>query len=215
MGQTAETREVSTLRPLPPPTIDPSAPVAMRPGRESPRTPWGDALISLAFWLLLVLVGISFAILVLAPKLLRREELTRKFHQGQWELVTLQEQTKALRQVAHALEHDDRFQAELARSQLGAVGHREERFPVPEDLSLSNPLEPPVPQLPIVPVQSWGLFWLERFATDAALRTGLVLFCVTGCLLGFGWLHEGAWHSSRPRPVRAISQWLARRYARG
>ncbi|ODA34653.1 hypothetical protein [Planctopirus hydrillae] len=179
---------------------------------EAPRAL--SILMSFAFWILLALVSLSFATLVLSPKLHRREVLTRQYQQSLWELVILQEQTQSLREIAKALEHDERFQAELARSQLGGIGKNEERYPLPEDLLLAHPLEPPAPQLPVPPAQTWREFWIERFATDQSLRSGLIVFCVIGCLFGFGWLHEGAWHHSRLRPVRKLSQWIALRYTR-
>ncbi len=179
---------------------------------EAPRAL--SILMSFAFWILLALVSLSFATLVLSPKLHRREVLTKQYQQSLWELVILQEQTRSLREIAKALEHDERFQAELARSQLGGIGKNEERYPLPENLLLAYPLEPPAPQLPVPPAQTWREFWIERFATDQTLRSGLIVFCVIGCLFGFGWLHEGAWHHSRLRPVRTLSQWIALRYAR-
>jgi len=149
-----------------------------------------DWTMSLAFWGTLLVAGILFAAVSLAPKLKTLGDLREEYAANQRRLVALERQADELERVAEALEHDPAFAAELAKVEFAAGRPGRERIVVPADLRLGAETAPsPVPSA--TPVRSpLPAFVLEPLATHGGLRMTLLATAATLVLVAFLVLHE-------------------------
>ena len=172
-------------------SIRPTPAVALRPraarcGRGRRGSVLGGVLVLLLFWLALLVAAALYGAVVLAPKLVSTQSLSRHVQQQQLRLLALERKTEQLEQVVNALDHDPEFAAEIARLELSIQRPGEEVLPVEAGLQLS-PMSADLPELPGTPeVERWGQPVLGRIAADSQLRqillgvaAGLVIFAFT------------------------------------
>jgi len=88
-----------------------------------------------AFWASLLVAGGLYGLVSLSPKILIYYELRKVHHDRQWELVSLEDQVKALGETVSAFERDPRLASELTRAEFGVADPQEQRIPVDEELS--------------------------------------------------------------------------------
>lgn len=177
-------------------------------------------LISLAFWLVLLLAAALYASVALAPKLLACVEHRQKWWKNQERLVTLERRVHYLQDVAEALEKDPQFAAEVARIELQATQPGEERLPVDEELALEAVREDSdeFRQVHLLPPYAPLLVQLTE---NAALRRLVLLTAAALCLFAFVFLHESQYGRLK-RAARFVhntatglkkgARWLKRRY---
>ena len=196
-----------------------AAPAVPHSRAEAPPLRFGW-LLSLAFWLVLLLAAALYASVALAPKLLAYVEHRQKWWKNQERLVTLERRVHYLREVAEALEKDPQFAAEVARIELQATAPGEERLPVDEELALEAVREetdefrhvrllPPYAPL------------LVQLTENAALRRLVLIVAAATCLFAFVFLHETQYDRLK-RAARVVhntftgvkkgARWLKRRY---
>jgi amino acid transporter len=101
-------------------------------------------IVTVLFWVSLLIAAASYAVAVLSPKLLGYFELRDRHYANQVKLVQLEQQVQYLGSVGAALRNDPEFHRELARVDLDATRPGEERIEVDPTLSLhSSPIKNP------------------------------------------------------------------------
>lgn len=164
--------------------------VTSQPPSASPVRPLWSGLLSLFFWLCLLIAAALYAGVSLAPKYIAWEAWNRQYQTNQWELVGLEQRMSQLEQVVAALKDDPQFSAELARIEFDALVPGEEVIPVSDGLTYR----------PAAPVETAGTPathstppwkpWISAFASDAELRTRALTVAAALVLLGFTFLHD-------------------------
>jgi len=158
-----------------------------------PKYAW---VISLAFWLSLLLSASCFAAVALAPKLLDAVTTDAEYQQNQTLLVALEQQVSYLERVRDALENDREFAAELARVDFDVARAGDERIAV--DPAMSLDAAPSVSSSVNAGRQLYAYVpLLELLARDQAVRTALLILAAIVTLAAFTFLHE-----PRPDPDR-------------
>jgi cell division protein FtsB len=138
--------------------------------------------VSLLFWFCLAVAAGLYAACALAPRGVVWAELRAQSDCNQAELANLERQLQQLTRIAHALERDPAFAAELARVDLGAARAGEARIPLPPSLGF-DPRAPRMVEVVAGPFEPWYLPAARLLATDTKLRwkmlaiaAGLLLF---------------------------------------
>ena len=172
------------------------------PPADSSRTPTESGwLVSLLFWLALLLAALLYGAVALGPKYLAWLETRREYHDGQVHLVALERQVGYLERVVSALENDPQFAAELARVDFDAYRPGEEQIPVDARLSLDGLLK----ETPAV--RSARLPWYTPLVAQAAqnerLRRNLLIAAALVVLFAFTFLQE-----SRDPQIRSTARRL-------
>lgn len=173
---------------------------------DSPETDRGW-IVSVLFWLCLLIAAGMYGAVALAPKYLDYLELEAEHRAGQVQLAALSRRVGTLEKVAHALETDSAFVAELARIDLDAAIPGEERIAVaPEHRLDARPAVPvPAPGAATLP----GHAPLVRaFAHDRGLRKTLLIGSAAIIIASFTLLHES------PGGIGEVFRWIGRRYRR-
>lgn len=192
---------------------------APRPVSRGPRPqPDGPALewvVSLLFWLQLLLAAVLYGTVALAPKVNVLLELSADSMSLSSQLVDLERQVTDMKKVTEALEHDPRVLEELARLDLDATRPGEESIPVGADLMLQNGMTRARFHQPDV-VRPWYASLVEVFATSRNLRRTLLLAAAVLVLVSFTFFHasQAAQLRSGLQSVRAGTSFLAHRYRR-
>ena len=170
-------------------------------------------MVSLAFWLTLIVAGGLYACVALSPKLTKYLRIQADFHATQIELVGLEREVQYLDRVASALERPD-FSEELARVDFDAARPGDERIRV-------NPIGSPVDRDALdagVPEDSvvrpsvslpWYMPLVEMMATDQKLRRGLLISAAVIVLLAFTFLQDGHHGTSRGATSRSTASGTA------
>lgn len=179
-------------------------------------------LVSLLFWLALLVAAVLYGAVALAPKYLAYLESRHAFHGNQIRLIALQQNERYLEKTVAALENDPDFAAELARVDFNATRPGEEKIPVDPHLSLDARAEPELsitnPRLP------WYAPLVTLIAENERLRRNLLIAAAAVVLLAFTFLHES--EAPRIRSAARVVQggasaafapmrWLAARYRNG
>ncbi len=125
--------------------------------------------VSLLFWFCLAVAAGLYAACVLAPRVVVWAELQAQSVRNQTELISLERQVQQLARVAHALERDPSFAAELARVELHAARPGGTRIPLPPSLGF-DPRAPRTVEVVAEPFEPWFLPAARLVATDATLR---------------------------------------------
>ena len=152
-----------------------------------PHNSHSGGFVSLLFWLCLAIAVALYGACALAPRVVVWAELQRQSARNQAELVNLDQQVQQLARVAHALERDPTFAAELARVELDAARPGGTRIPLPPSLGF----DPRVPRAAAVvaePLEPWYLPAARLVATDAKLRWKLLGFAAGLMLFAFVFL---------------------------
>lgn len=159
-------------------------------GRDRRGSAFWGVLISLCFWLTLLVATALYGAVVLAPKLVSTRSLSRHVEQQQLNLLALERKTEQLEQVVIALDQDPEFASEIARLELSIQRPGEEVLPVETGLQLA-PMSPALPELPATPAaESWGQPALLRIAADDQLRQMLLGVAAGLVILAFTFLQE-------------------------
>lgn len=152
------------------------------------RSSRGGVIVSLLFWLAMIVACGLYAVVALSPKIVRFHNFKKRHYETQVRLVSLERQVKYLRKVEFAFEHDRDFAAEQARVDFGAARPGERRIPAKEPLELEAVAKPALPR-PNRPLP-WYAPLLVVFSEDQELRRGLLATAAVITLLAFTFLHE-------------------------
>lgn len=159
-------------------------------------------IVSVLFWLCLLLAAGMYGAVALAPKYLEFLELHAAHHAGQVRLLALDRQTRTLSQVARALESDPAFVAEFARIDFDAAAPGEERIAVSPEFHL-EPRSTAAVAVNAVAAHRWRGPLVRALAEDRGLRRTLLISSATIVLAAFALLHdsrEGA------RPIDRLTE---------
>jgi len=181
-----------------------TAPIAAQP---APETLTGF-VISLLFWLSLLVATVMFAAVGLSPKLIDQARLREEYEANQFRLVQLEQQNEQLQRVVDAIRRDKEFAAEMTRIEFDAVRQGEEIIPVDSGLRLS-PRDAAVTRAPAVMPQAWYRPWLMPFAENDELRMSLLGSAAALIVISFTWF-QPVTARQLARPVGACrSMWQA------
>ncbi|MBL6704960.1 MAG: septum formation initiator family protein [Planctomycetaceae bacterium] len=141
--------------------------------------------VSFLFWGQLMVAGILYGSVAMAPKLSTYVGLNDEYVTAQSELVRLERQVFELRKITESLEQDPGLLEELARIDLDATRPGEELIPLQDNLTLQSRVARPYTAT-LQSTEQWYQPFLIAFATDHQLRTmslvmaaGLVLVAFT------------------------------------
>ncbi|MGZ0171848.1 MAG: FtsB family cell division protein [Planctomycetales bacterium] len=141
--------------------------------------------VSFLFWGQLMVAGILYGSVAMAPKLATYVELDDDYVTTQTELVQLERQVFELRKITESLEQDPGLLEELARIDLDATRPGEEQIPLQDNLTLQSRITRQYTAT-AHSTEQWYSPFLTAFATDHQLRmmsllaaAGLVLVAFT------------------------------------
>ncbi len=156
---------------------------------HSPPSPDRSLLVPLAFWACLLAAALLFASVALAPKIVAWQELDLETIEQQQQLLMLEQQLQHLEKVVYSLEHDKRFQAEVARREIGGYETGTEIIPVAPALRVDVRL--PRIESPNVPlVVPWYVPILRTLATPTDWRRRVLWTAAGFCLVAFTLLRD-------------------------
>lgn len=198
-----------------------ASPVARAPRPASRgRQPSSDVrtiewVVSLLFWIQLLIAAVLYATVALAPKARTLLDLSACSIGLQSQLLDLERQVTDMKKVTDALENDPRVLEELARLDLDASRPGEESIPVTADLMLQNEMTRARTYDPEV-VQPWYATLVDLFATNRRLRHALLLSAAVLVLVSFTFFNasQASQFSSGLKTVRESTSWLSTRYRR-
>jgi cell division protein FtsB len=182
---------------------------------QTPPETISGLVLSLSFWLSLLLAVALFAAVGLSPKLIERARLRDESDAIQFRLVQIEQQNEQLQRVVDAIRGDKEFAAEMARIEFDAVRRDEEIIPVDSALRLS-PRDPIAPRSQSVVPRIWYRPLLVPFAESHSLRMSLLGTAAALVLISFTWLQPAS-ARQLARPVgacRSVWQALRSRYVR-
>jgi len=153
-----------------------------------------------------------FALLHLAPKIVRVEELTTDYRSEHVRLLKLERQVQRLERVAEALRHDPGFAEQIARIELSAGRQGEEVIAVDPSLRLQpNQERAPIPEASREP--SLTAVAATPFARSTPLR--ITVAFVAAALLAYGLLIGSSDRGrAASRAVGEVLRWTERGIAR-
>ena len=167
-------------------------------------------VVSLLFWLSVLVATALFAAVGLSPKLIERARLRDESAASQLRLVQIEQQNEQLQRVVDAIRQDKDFAAEMTRIEFDAVRRGEEIIPVDSGLRLS-PRDLAVPRSASVMPRVWYRPLLVPFAENDSLRRSLLGTAAALVVISFTWL-QPATARQLVRPVGACqSMWMALR----
>lgn len=184
-------------------------------GATPPETLSG-MVISLLFWLSVLVATALFAAVGLSPKLIEQLQLRDEFAANQLHLVQVEQQNEQLEQVVNAIRQDKEFAAEMTRIEFDAVRRDEEIIPVESELRLS-PRDIGIPHAPAVMPRAWYRPLLVPFAENDSLRRNLLAAAAALVVVSFTWFQPTSSASqlaSDAAPRRSIWFALRDRYIR-
>lgn len=165
-------------------------------------------VVSLLFWVSLLVATLLFAAVSLSPKLLERSRLRDDYDTTQFHLVQVEQQNEQLQRVVDAIRQDQEFAAEMTRIEFDAVRHDEEIIPVDSDLRLA-PRDLASVRTPAVIPRIWYRPLLVPFVENDSLRRSLLGTAAVLVIVSFTWFQPVA-SRQLARPVGACqSVWRA------
>lgn len=172
-------------------------------------------VVSLLFWLSLVVATLMFAAVGLSPKVLERLRLTEQYQANQLRLVQTELQNDQLERVLDAIKRDKEFAAEMTRIEFDAMRQDEEIIPVDPALRLS-PRDLTTPHSPAVIPAAWYRPLLVPFAENDLLRRNLLIAAAITVVVSFTWLQPTRSRQATPPAPSQPSLWsgLRARYVR-
>jgi cell division protein FtsB len=172
-------------------------------------------VISLLFWLCMLVSAVLFGVVSLSPKLLVYLQLRSRFDVNQRKLVGLENQADQLQRVIDAMQHDKEFAQELLRIEFDAARPDEEIIPVDFPLKRdARVVETPLPE--IAAEHEWYEPVVKHLASDSKLRTSLLGAAAMLVVVSFTLLQPDGL-SPRPKGAhQSSSTWqnLCNRYSR-
>jgi hypothetical protein len=166
--------------------IVPTEPVAA--ADAAPRA--SGAVVSLCFWLSLLVAGGLFAAATLSGKLLETEHHAVQLADQSSRVEQLALEVHRLELEAKALETDPDYLAAVAHRKLAGDSGRSSNVPTPAAASLPPAFSLDVRLEPLRP-------WMLRIAGDSLLRARLLTVAAALVLFAFTFLHE--------RPARVVT----------
>ena len=182
---------------------------------SSPTETVGGLMVSLLFWLSLLVATTMFAAVGLSPKILERMRLEEQFDGSQFRLVQMEQQNDQLNRVLEAIRKDKDFAAEMTRIEFDAMRQDEEIIPVDAGLRLS-PRDLATPRTPAVIAHAWYRPMLVPFAENDLLRRNLLTASAVLIVVSFTWF-QPARASQAEQPAgnrRSLWRGLKDRYVR-
>lgn len=140
--------------------------------------------VSFLFWGQLMVAGILYGSVAIAPKLLTYVELDDEYVTGQTELVQLERQVFELRKITESLEKDRSLLEELARIDLDASRPGEKLIPLQDNLTLQSRITRPF-NAAAQSTEQWYSPFLSAFALNHQLRTTSLLVAAVLVLVAF------------------------------
>lgn len=140
--------------------------------------------VSFLFWGQLLIAGVLYGSVAMAPKLRTYVDLDEEYITAQTQLVQLEQQVLELKKITESLEKDPGLLEELARIDLDATRPGEEQIPLQDNLTLKSRITQPRMAEPI-PMDQWYMPVLTAFATDHQLRTMSLLVSAVLVLIAF------------------------------
>lgn len=181
----------------------------------SPPETVSGLLVSLMFWLSMLLATLLFAAVGLSPKLLEQARLNAQFQANQSQLVAIERQNERLQRVVDAIRNDQDFAAEMTRIEFDAVRTDEEIIPVDAELRLV-PRDIDIPRISAAVPEVWYRPVIAPFAESDSLRQSLLAAAATLVIVSFTWFQPAA-RRSRPNLAvarKSVWQLLRTRYVR-
>ena len=140
--------------------------------------------VSFLFWGQLLVAGMLYGSVAMAPRLSACVNLNDEFITGQAELVRLERQVHELRKITESLERDPALLEELARIDLDATRPGEEQIPLRDDLTLKSRVAK-AQTTESSSTDWWYSPFLAAFASDYQLRTMSLLVAAGLVLVAF------------------------------
>ena len=165
-------------------------------------------VLSVAFWLALLVAVAMYALVALSPKLVVYLDAKNQWRENQNRLVQLESKVNYLGRVKDALQNDPEFASELARIELNASRTGDERIPVGHALELHT-ADPSHTASNRQPNERWFRPQLQRFADDDELRRWLLLGAAVITMFAFTFLHD---RPPRQPAETARNSWMLSRY---
>ena len=172
-------------------------------------------VISLLFWLCMIVAAVLFGVVSLSPKLLVYLLLRSQFDMNQRKLVTLENQADQLQRVIDAMQHDKEFAAELIRIEFDAARPDEEVIPVDFPLKRdARVVETPLPD--VTAEHMWYEPVVRNLASDSKLRISLLGAAAMLVVASFTLLQPDGLSPVPKGTRRSRSTWqnLCNRYSR-
>jgi cell division protein FtsB len=172
--------------------------------------------VSFLFWGQLMVAGILYGSVAMAPKLSTYVELDDEYVAGQTELVQLERQVFELRKITESLEQDPGLLEELARIDLDATRPGEELIPLQDNLTLQSRITRQYTATSHSTGQ-WYSPFLIAFATDHQLRMMSLFFAAGLVLVAFTFFQpsQAERFSSGWKNLRDSSAAMLARYRAG
>jgi len=172
--------------------------------------------VSFLFWGQLMIAGVLYGSVAMAPKLSTYVELDDDYVTGQTELVQLERQVFELRKITESLEQDPGLLEELARIDLDATRPGEEQIPLQDNLTLQSRITRQYASTSHS-TEQWYSPFLTAFAMDHQLRTTSLLFAAGLVLVAFTFFQpsQAERFSSGWKNLRNSSAAMLARYRAG
>lgn len=184
---------------------------------EPPTETLMGMVVSLGFWICLLVSATLFGAVALSPKCLSYLRLRHQYDKNQRQLVALEQQAEQLRRVIAAIRNDKYFATELTRIEFDAVRRDEEVLPVDVALKLDARMVSKEP-VEIESTAAWYQPIVESLSGDPNLRSGLLAASALLIVISFSLLQPGGaqdvsnetqtgnsiWRSLRNRYVRNV-----------
>ncbi|MBL8819473.1 MAG: hypothetical protein JNL58_25800 [Planctomyces sp.] len=145
-------------------------------------------VISLMFWLTLIIAAALYAVVALAPKLADFANVRTRFATNAHRLVELESEVEYLERVTSALKSDPRFARQLALASQGGRGQTEEVVPVTHELIFSGIPRPERSEAE--PQKSWWMTVVAYLASHPDYRGNLLLCSAVLTLFAFTFLND-------------------------
>jgi cell division protein FtsB len=190
----------------------PSASVSRKTTLET-RDTFCQTVVSLTFWLCLLVACVFFALVSLSPKLIVYLSLKSQFEANQRRLVTLELEEAHLLRVIDAIRNDQDFSSELTRIEFDAVRSDEEIIPVSPALKI-DVYDSQLPQSVGDKVEVWYKPLLMTLAGDNVLRFRLIASSTLLIIMSFVVLQPVRNSAVGTRRGLAFWQTMIKRYER-
>jgi hypothetical protein len=137
---------------------------------------------SLLGWSSILLAGLVYAVLTLAPRIVVRDELIRQQSASAVRLEQLHEQTRQMDEIVAAIESDPKILDELARSEWRVETDAEETIAVDSTLQTNLFSLERQPRVEVAKPPAY-VVWLQAVGSDESLRGKLMLAAIALCLV--------------------------------
>jgi hypothetical protein len=171
--------------------------------------------VSFLFWGQLLVAGVLYGSVAMAPKLSTYVELDDEYVTGQTGLVQLERQVFELRKITESLEQDPGLLEELARINLDATRPGEEQIPLQDNLTLQSRNTGQY-STTAHSTEQWYSPFLTAFATDHQLRTMSLFFAAGLVLVAFTFFQpaqaerfSSGWKNVRDRSATMVARYRA------